>query len=116
MKHKRKDRPVKKNLAIPESVADRVDEQLRDPFTQRPAFGAWASLVTQLLTKWLNGEITVTVKLKKPAPFCHLCLLDRNLYHTCNNPECPVRKPNDINPIPKVQERTTPSVPVSKHD
>ena len=116
MKHKRQDRPVMKNIGLPTSVVERVDEQLRDPFTQRPEFGAWASLITQLLTKWLNGEVTVTVKLKQPAPFCHVCLLDRELYHTCNNPECPVRKPDDINTAPEVQERPTPSVPISEQD
>jgi len=92
VKHKRSDRPVKKNLALPTSIVERVDEQLRDPLTQRPTFGAWAGLVSGLLVKWLNGEVKVAVPLKKVRPFCHKCLLDRELYYTCLHivaDECP---------------------------
>ncbi|KKK95946.1 hypothetical protein LCGC14_2667730 [marine sediment metagenome] len=95
MKHKRKDRPVKKNIAIPQSIVSRVDEQLRDPFTNRPRFGTWAALVTGLLVKWLNGEVKVTVPLKKVVPFCPKCLLDTELHHTCKDTECPMRKINE---------------------
>ena len=105
MKHKRSDRPVKKNLALPTSIVERVDEQLRDPLTNRPSFGSWAALISGLLVKWLNGEVKVAVPLRKVRPFCHLCLLDAHLYHTCNQEACPQRKANDTDPTPEVQER-----------
>ena len=88
MKHKRSDRPVKKNIALPTSIVERVDEQLRDPLTNRPAFGSWSGLVSGLLVKWLNGEVKVAVPLKKIRPFCHKCLLDRAFYASCNDYEC----------------------------
>lgn len=102
MKHKRQDRPVKKNLALPTSIVERVDEQLRDPLTNRPTFGSWASLVQALLVKWLAGEVKVAVPLKKVRPFCHLCLLDKHLYHTCNQTACPMREANDQDSTPEV--------------
>lgn len=91
MKHKRQDRPVKKNLAFPQSIVERVDEQLNDPLTNRPTFGSWSALVIALLAKWLNGEIQVAVPLRKVRPFCHICLLDKEFHASCNNVECPMK-------------------------
>lgn len=102
MKHKRSDRPVKKNLALPTSIVERVDEQLRDPLTNRPTFGSWASLITALLVKWLNGEVKVAVPLRKVRPFCHVCLLDKEFYHTCNNADCPMQVSQTTEPSVKV--------------
>ena len=111
MKHKRQDRPIRKNLALPTSIVERVDEQIRDPLTQRPPFGAWAALVQSLLVKWLNGEVKIAMPLRQIRPFCHICLLDSHLYHTCNNPECVHHKgnPHDPHPTTESQERPTPS-------
>lgn len=65
MKHKRKDRPVEKMVNFPQSVVDRVNEQLNDPLTGRPSYGAWSQLITSLLNKWLAGEVKVTIPLRK---------------------------------------------------
>lgn len=104
MRHKRKDRPTKKNIAMPTSIVERVEEQLADPLTNRPRFGAWSALVSALLVAWLNGEIKVATPLMKVRPFCHKCLLDRELYHTCRNTECPQRNANDPNTISKGED------------
>lgn len=64
-KHKYQDRPVEKTINIPASVLDRVNEQLNDPLTKKPPHGAWAKLLTALLIKWLNGEVKVTMPLRK---------------------------------------------------
>ena len=65
MKHKRKDRPVEKMVNFPQSVVDRVNEQLKDPLTGRPSYGAWSHLIVSLLNKWLAGEVKVTIPLRK---------------------------------------------------
>lgn len=102
MKHKRSDRPVMKNIAMPTSIVERVDEQLRDPLTNRPVFGSWSKLTTSLLVKWLNGEVKIAVPLKKVRPFCPKCLLDTHLQHTCIDKECPMEKQDDTHTISKM--------------
>ena len=88
MRSKRKDRPVEKKLSLPTSVVSRVEEQLRDPLTQRAPHGAWARLITLLLIGWLRGDFVVTLKRKKkPRPFCPECLEDAEAGR-CINTQC----------------------------
>ncbi len=65
MRRKRSDRPVEKNLSLPSSIVDKVNEQLNDPLTGRPPHSAWAKLVTALLNKWLDGEVKVALPTPK---------------------------------------------------
>lgn len=105
MKHKRSDRPIKKNINIPESIVQRVDEQLIDPLSGKPEFAAYSRLITSLLAKWLNGEVKVPTPLRtRPRPFCHLCLLDRELMSGCNNPDCPEVLTNEEHPPEAVSD------------
>jgi hypothetical protein len=47
------DRPVAKQINVPESVALKVDFLLHNPRTDTRRHGAWSALVTQLLREWL---------------------------------------------------------------
>jgi hypothetical protein len=48
------DRPVHKNVNIPESVATKVDLELYSAIEERVPHGAWSSLLTELLNDWLK--------------------------------------------------------------
>ncbi len=58
---KRHDRPVKKTLSLPTSLCTMVDEQLQAPITGKIPYGAWNSLIHELLSKWLRGEVRCKV-------------------------------------------------------
>lgn len=47
------DRPIKKNLSLPESLVTRVELLLYNEVEKKVPFGAWQELVTRLLDEWL---------------------------------------------------------------
>jgi hypothetical protein len=47
-------RPVHKNLSLPEDLVGRVELELYSEVQQRVPMGAWQALVTELLTDWLQ--------------------------------------------------------------
>jgi len=51
------DRPVKKRLSIPESVATQVDLLLWSDLEGRTPKGDWSELVTRLLREWLERQV-----------------------------------------------------------
>lgn len=54
-KRKNVDKPVEKNLSLPTSIVARVDLLLYSELEGRVPHGAWAKLVTRLLTEWADG-------------------------------------------------------------
>lgn len=50
------DRPVEWKVSIPTSVADAINELLRDPFLDKPALGARSELTTQLYREYLAKQ------------------------------------------------------------
>ena len=58
------DRPVEKKLSIRSSITEQIDQQLADPLTGKPAYGAWATLVESLLREWLAGKVDISIKPK----------------------------------------------------
>lgn len=50
------DRPITKQINVPESVAAKVDLLLYNPRTGEQRHGAWAQLVTKLLREWLREQ------------------------------------------------------------
>lgn len=57
---KHSDPPVKKTITIRESLVTQTDLSLIDALTNEPAYGAWSSLVEELLEKWLKGEVKLS--------------------------------------------------------
>lgn len=53
------DRPIDKKLSIRTSIVKEIDNQLADPLTGKPKYGAWTDLVEALLQQWMSGEISV---------------------------------------------------------
>ena len=47
-------RPVQKNIALPEDLVVRVELELYSDVQQRVPMGAWQTLITELLTEWLQ--------------------------------------------------------------
>lgn len=71
------DPPVRWNIAIPRSVALRVELLLFDPSTGRPQYGARGDLCAQILSRWahdiaqqitLNGAISMILPDPLPDP------------------------------------------------
>lgn len=58
-RHKKHDRPTRLNINIPASVHRQVEASLKDPLYGKPAFGAWSTLVTSLLTAWLDRKVPI---------------------------------------------------------
>ena len=51
------DPPVRKHVAIPESLLDRVERQLpKDILSQKPEYGSFSRLVVRLLRHWVNHQ------------------------------------------------------------
>ena len=50
------DRPIKKNLSLPESLVTKVDLLLYNSVENKVPFGAWQELVTRLLNEWLSTQ------------------------------------------------------------
>lgn len=50
------DRPVEKSISLPQSTVAQVDLLLFSQLEGRVPFGAWASLVNQLLSEWLARQ------------------------------------------------------------
>ena len=47
-------RPVHKNLSLPEDLVAKVELELYSDVLQRVPMGAWQALITELLTGWLT--------------------------------------------------------------
>jgi hypothetical protein len=62
-KARHQDEPILWHISIPRSVVEEVEEALRDPLTQKTAFGARAKLVTRLLRQWLADRKEVRKEL-----------------------------------------------------
>ena len=56
------DRPTARKLWLPESLSNELDILLLNPLTGRTAHGAFSSLVTELLRKWLAEHRKPTSK------------------------------------------------------
>lgn len=50
------DPPVEFRAKIPQSLHERVQEELADPVTGKPSYGSQSKLLQRLLREWLNGE------------------------------------------------------------
>lgn len=50
------DSPKRWDLTLPSSVAEAVEDQLRDPLTGRVIYGARNKLLTKLLREWLRDR------------------------------------------------------------
>ena len=47
-------RPIQKNVALPEDLVGKVELELYSEVEERVPFGAWQSLITELLQAWLR--------------------------------------------------------------
>lgn len=47
-------RPVQKNIALPEDLVGKVELELYSEVEEKVPFGAWQSLITELLQGWLK--------------------------------------------------------------
>lgn len=88
-KHKKFDRPKRKEIHVPSSIADAIDSRLRDRFTGRAVYGGWSGLVTQLLRTWLESAEAQEVEVESSKKtFCARCLQNLPLTAPCTNEEC----------------------------
>lgn len=87
---KKNDRPQRKEINLPRSVVEAVNQKLLDRYTGLPVHGGWSELVEKLLKNWLEGdELLVDVENKQSSkPMCVECLKDLPLTAPCNRPEC----------------------------
>ena len=90
-RQKKHDRPIRKELKVPQSICEAVDLRLVDKFTGKPMHGAWSELVSHLLSVWVEGEADISqLNCKTTAKsFCEKCLNDLPLASPCTNKECP---------------------------
>jgi hypothetical protein len=56
VKPRKIDRPVHKNISLPESVVTAVDLELWSEIEGRVPMGAWSRLVEELLRDWMQGR------------------------------------------------------------
>jgi len=94
---KKIDRPVRKELKIPKSIADAVDEKLADRYTGRPIHGLWSELGSKLFADWLkSGEVTNIAPETQKKEWCTKCLTELPIDKPCNIEECPnVYRPHE---------------------
>lgn len=50
------DRPVKRQISLPETLAARVELALFDPVRGRREYGALSQLIESLLREWLRNQ------------------------------------------------------------
>ena len=81
------DRPCRKELNLPTTIVQQVDEKLRDRFTGKAVHGGWTTLVTKLLEDWLTQNETITLT-HSAKPFCATCLKDLPLTSPCTQETC----------------------------
>lgn len=59
---KRLDAGVKKTLLLRGSLVAQVDASLVDKLTNEPTYGAWKTLVEELLELWLKGQAKTSLQ------------------------------------------------------